>query len=171
MTTTIIGGVLTARLFHEREHGKVMKECHEETMKYIRDIYLPFHFMTEAFRRYPGIFANRSARWRRIKRRKVGHDRPNVWTGALRRAVLTESVIRKTQDFGKLEAKAPLETMIKFGPNAGKMIRRPLTEQRRKEMEFVSDDEIDQQRERMRLQYQAAVFDPAHQTKVLKQFR
>jgi hypothetical protein len=171
MTTTIIGGQVALVMFNMRGHNKVMNENHRETMHQIRTLYLQFHFMTAAYSRYPGRFAKRSARWQKIKARTVHHQRPNEWTGDLRRSVLTESTIRATATRGSLTAKAPETSVIKRGPKAGQRIRRPLTEQRRSEMEHVSDLEIAEQSERMRDYYVAAIYDPANQSKVLKQFR
>ena len=159
------------RLFNQRAHNRIMNDLNRETVTLIRDTCLPFHFMTAAYNRYPGVFAVRSKRWQLIKARTVHHQRPNEWTGALRLAVLLESKISATADHGRLEAKAPTETKILSGPRAGQMIRRPLTEQRRKEMEHVSESEIADLAERQRAKYIAAIYDPANQTKVLKQYR
>jgi len=171
VTTFIIGAQVSNVMFNIRAHNKIMNDNHRETMHQIRTFYLPFHFMTSAYARYPGVFAKRSARWQKIKARTVHHQRPNEWTGDLRRAVLTESVIRATAMRGSLTAKAPETSMIKKGPKAGQRIRRPLTEQRRQEMEHVSETEIADQSERMRDYYVAQIYDPANQKKVLKQFR
>ncbi len=169
--TTLIGGQITMRLFTMRGHNQIMNQIHRDTMGLIRDTLLPFHFMTAAYNRYPGVFAKRSKRWQLIKARTVHHQRPNEWTGALRRSVLLESKITATATRGTFQAKAPLDSKILFGPRAGQTIRRPLTEQRRKEMEFVSDEEIDCLGELQRNQYIAAAYDPAYQDRVLKQFR
>ena len=157
-------------MFHIRAHNRVMNDCHRETMEYTRDIYGPQHFRTDAFTRYPGIFRIRSRKWQILKARVMGHQRPNVWTGALRLS-MTESICRATATRGTLEAKAPLDTVIQFGKNKGKRIRRPLNPERRLEMEHVSTDEIVEQCDRMRNQYVAAAYDPKWQTKLLKRFR
>ena len=171
MTLTLVGCDYRTVMFTQRGHNQVMNEQHLETMMQIRDIYLQYHFMTGAYTRYPGVFAKRSKRWQLIKARTVHHQRPNEWTGALRRAVLSDSICRSTATRGTFEAKAPPDSVVKFGPKAGQRIRRPLTEQRRKEMEHVSEDEIWEQGQRMSVAYAAAMFDPRYTQKVLKQFR
>lgn len=171
MTTTLIGGQISAVMFTARGHNQVMNECHRETMEQIKTLYWPFHFMTAAYSRYPGVFAKRSKRYQMIKARTVHHQRPNEFSGDLRLAVIVDSIARATATRGTLEAKAPLTSVIRFGPKAGQTIRRPLTDQRRREMEFVSDDEIAEQSERMRAQYIASAYDPKYQDRVLKQFR
>lgn len=168
--TTFLQGTVTQRLFTVRGHNQIMNAIHRDTMNTIKTELLPFHFMTSAYARYP-VFVKRSKRWQLIKARVVHHQRPNEWTGALRRAVLLESVVRATATRGTLEAKAPQDSLVLSGPRAGQMQRRPLTDQRRKEMEVVSDVEIDRLQLVQRDQYIAAVYDPANSDKVLKQFR
>ncbi len=169
--TTLLVPSISMRLFAQRAHNQIMNGLNRDTMTMIRDTLMPFHFMNVAFTRYPGVFANRSERWRRIKRRAVHHERPNEFTGALRIAVLADSKITATATRGSFEAKAPADSMILSGPSAGKRIRRPLTEQRRKELEFVSEDEVRELAERQQQQYIAAAYDPANSERVLKQFR
>ncbi|HEY0982675.1 hypothetical protein [Schlesneria sp.] len=172
MTATFkVGANVQLVLFSMRAHNRIMNDNHRETMHQIRTFYLPFHFMTAAYSRYPGVFAKRSVRWQKYKARTVHHQRPNEFTGELRRAVLTESVIRATATRGTLTAKSPQTSVVKRGPLAGKRIRRPLTEQRRAELEHVSDLEIAEQSQRMQDFYVAAIYDPANQDRVLKQFR
>lgn len=169
--TTLLQGTITQRLFTARGHNQIMNQIHRDTMETIKSELLPFHFMTAAYNRYPNVFVKRSKRWQMIKARVVHHQRPNEWTGALRRAVLLESVVRATATRGTLTAKAPEDSVVLSGPRAGQMQRRPLTDQRRKEMEVVGENEIDRLRLVQRDQYIAAVYDPANSEKVLKQFR
>lgn len=171
MTSAIYTTHARVRLFTVRGHNQVMNREMYETMLQIRDVYLPFHFMTGAYTRYPGVFRKRSRKWQMIKARKVHHQRPNEWTGALRRAVLTESIARSTPTRGTLTAKAPLDTKVLFGPRAGQMQRRPLPDWQRDELEHVSQGEIDEQLKRMHAAYRAAVYDPANQDVTLKRFR
>lgn len=169
--TTFLQGTIQMRLFTARGHNQIMNRIHRDTMETIRNELLPFHFMTSAYGRYPNAFVKRSKRWQMIKARVVHHQRPNEWTGALRRAVLLESVVRATATRGTFTAKAPQDSKVLTGPRAGQLQRRPLTEQRRKEMEVVSDAEIARLQLVQRDQYVAAVYDPANHDKVLKQFR
>lgn len=172
MTGHVVGvGAISTVMFTGRAHARVMNDIHRETMHQIRDTYWPFHFMTAAYSRYGDVFAKRSKRWQMLKARTVHHQRPNVWTGELQKSVLNDSVIRATSAKGTLTATAPKDSTIKFGRLAGKKIARPLTEQRRKELEFVSDEEIKAQTGRMQEQYLASTKDPRFQSKVLKQFR
>jgi hypothetical protein len=166
-----VGVVVQQRIFTVRGHNRIMNDLHRGTMETIRDDFLPFHFMTVAYQRYPGIFQPRTKRYQIMKAKVVRHQRPNEFTGALRRSVLMESKITATANRGAFQAKAPLETKILSGPRAGQIIRRPLTEQRRRELEFVSEQEIRLLSDRQAAQYVAAAYDPANQDIVLKQFR
>jgi hypothetical protein len=167
---TFFEATMQVRMFSLRAHAQVMNEIHRDTMFYIRDMFLPFHFSTEAYRRYPSVFEKRSKRWQLFKARTVHHQRPNVFTGALRQAVM-ETVPRATATRGTFHAQAPMDSVVKYGRLAGKTIRRPLNEQRRKELEFVSHDEIEFLAQRMADQYVAASFDPRWQETVLRRYR
>lgn len=158
--TTIVGASITAKLFTARGHKQVMNELNLETMNVIRDQFWPFHFMTDAYSRYGSVFVKRSARWQRLKARVVHHQRPNEFTGELRRAVLADSVIRSTATRGTLVAKAPLTSKLLAGKAAGKATRRPLTDQRRKELETVSPDEQQLLIERQQSRYVEMASDP-----------
>jgi len=171
MTTTFVNVEVQIRLFTLVGHNKVMNDIHRETMEMIKHQFWPFHFMTDAYRRYPGVFAKRTKRYQMMKARVVGHQRPNVFTGALRLEVLLNSKVSATAAQGRLAAKAPMDSKIIYGPRAGQTIRRALTEQRRKELEFVSPEEIEFVKQTQLGMYRAAVYDPQYQTRVLKKFR
>lgn len=171
MTTTIRSAEVRIKMFTVRGHNQIMNKSNRDTMYLIRDTLLPFHFMTVAYTRYPGVFEKRTKRWQMMKARIVHHQRPNEFTGALRIATLTSEDIHATATRGTFRAQAPLETKILSGRYAGKMIRRPLTEQRRKELETVNQDEAQSLAYRQQQQYIAAAYDPAYQDRVLKQFR
>lgn len=168
---TYVSGTIRMRLFSQRGHNRIMRDIHENTMEAIKYTLWPFHFETLAFNRYPEVFQKRTKKYQMMKARVVHHQRPNEFTGALKIAVLADSVIARTAKGGSLSAKAPLDSMILSGPRAGQRIRRPLTEQRRREIEFVSDAEIQNLQLRQEQQYMAGVYDPANATVVLKKFR
>jgi hypothetical protein len=169
--TSIVEVKFRSRMFTLRAHNQIMNAQIRETMTQIRDLCLPFHFMTEAYNRYPGVFRKRSRRWQMIKAAKVKHQRPNEWTGELRRAVLSESIVRATPTKGTLSAKAPLSSKIMFGKRAGQTQRRPLPDWQRDELEHVSPQEIENQVQRINDYYTAAMFDPVYQETILKAFR
>lgn len=171
MTATYVGGEMQIRMFTMVGHNQVMNDIHRDTMETIKTLFMPFHFMTAAYNRYAGVYAKRTKKYQMMKARVVHHQRPNEFTGALRLAVLVDSVVRATAYRGTFQAKAPLDSKIISGPRAGQTIRRPLTDQRRKEIEFVSPEEIELLRQRQIAMYRAAVYDPAYQKKVLFQFR
>ena len=60
----LVGGLITTRLFQQRQHDQLMNMLNRNLMETLRDQFLA-HFSNEAFRRYPGVFANRSQKWRR----------------------------------------------------------------------------------------------------------
>ena len=171
--TQLVGGTITTRLFQQRQHDQLMNMLNRNLMETLRDQFLPFHFMGSAFSRYPGVFAARSQKWRQIKRRVVHHDRPNEWTGALKAEVLSGNPrqITATKDRATFRAKAPMDSKILSGPKAGQTIRRPLTEQRRKEMEVVADQEIGLLKDRQAGQYVAAVYHPEWNVFALRKYR
>lgn len=171
MTTTFVAGTMRVRLFGVRAHNQVMDEVHKTEMEHIKHDLMPNHFRTDAFSRYPGVFAKRTKKYSIFKARTVHHQRPNVFWGDLRQAVLEDSVTRSTATRGTFTAKSPMDSKIKTGPQAGKTIRRPLTAQRRLEIEHVSQAEIHEMMGRMGDHYVALMFDPRFTDSVLKQFR
>jgi hypothetical protein len=171
MTATYVAGQMQIRMFTQVGHNQVMNAVHLDTMETIKHRFMPFHFMMVAYQRYAAVYVKRSKRYQIMKARVVHHQRPNEFTGALRLSVLLDSKTRSTATRGTFEAKAPLDTTILTGPRAGQTIRRPLTEQRRKEIEYVSDEEIELLKARQIAMYRAAVYDPKYQKTVLKQFR
>lgn len=158
--TTFVGCTMTTRLFTVRGHKQVLNALNRETMETIRDQFWPFHFMTEAFSRYGSVFEKRSAKYMRRKAAVKRHQRPNEWSGALRVAVLTTSKVRATSTRGTLVAKAPATTTITHGPYGNIVYHRPLTEQRRREMEIVSADETRLLIERQQARYIESTSDP-----------
>lgn len=171
MTTTFVTAEVQIRMFTVVGHNQVMNDIHRESMEMIKHQFWPFHFMTEAYNRYPGVFTKRTKKYQMMKARVVHHQRPNVFSGDLRIEVLLNSKVTATAAQGRLTAKAPMDSKIIAGPRAGQTIRRSLTDQRRKELEHVSPEEIDFVMKTQIGMYRAAVYDPRYQTKVLKKFR
>ena len=84
-----------------RNHGKVMRQINEELGRRHQRLRVRKHFQRrkETNPASGGYrYRARSARWKAIKRR-AGKDplRPNFFTGELEQAVLSSSIVRKTQ--------------------------------------------------------------------------
>jgi hypothetical protein len=114
---------MRSQLFTKRGHAKVMRFAFRNRMEFFRDQLLPTHFEVNELTRAGGAygFARRTAKWMKKKAAAKGHQKPLVYRGNLRAAVLTNSTITATQHRGRFYARATY----------------PLTDQRRKEIEII----------------------------------
>lgn len=136
-----------AKLFTARGHKQVQREILRNSMEYQRQTYLPLHFETVAYTRYPGVIRKRSKKYNDWKLRKFGHNRPNVLTGSFRDSVMNHSIVRATSNQATFTAKGTF----------------PLTPERRREIEFISDREITAITTRGGKLYVALAKDPQYQ--------
>ena len=129
-----------ASLVTVRSHNRIMNQLYREAMEHHKQVVLPRHFENVPETRPHSAYgyAPRSRRWKKRKARE-GHDpeRPLVYKGLMRTIVLRESVVRATKDHGTLTASNHY----------------PMTAQRRKEVETLSDREVQRIAGRMQIDY------------------
>ncbi len=123
---------------NKRAHAEIMKKIHRDVM--VRQQYdrLPKHFEEVAFAEY-GYARRKSHTYEIRKMRKYGHNKPNVYSGVLRRAVLKKCKITATQHKGRLETSGTS--------------KHRLTDWQRREIETVSQKEQDLEYKRMARDY------------------
>jgi hypothetical protein len=131
----------------EPAHKRLMNRLYREAMQRHKEKILPRHFEkvpeTEPHGAYG--YAPRSRRWKNRKARQgKDPDRPLVYTGLMRTIVIRESVVRATKDHATLTAKNHY----------------PMSEQRRREVEAISDREIFRMAGRMKQDYMQLVKTP-----------
>lgn len=136
---TLISGQITERLPTMRGHNRAMNKLFYTAVVTIRDEFLPHHFTRDAFRRYG--FKARGVRYTRWKRKVVGHNLPNVFSGELKGEVLLRSHPTSTSDHGNLRIRMGQRGQYMSGPRKGQFYKRALPEERRQEMSVVSDSE------------------------------
>jgi len=83
-----------------RNHAAVMREVNRNVM--VRHQYerLPGHFEEVAYSEYQA--RPRTTKYTARKQKKFGHNRPNVYTGRLRKSVLNKVKITATQHVARL---------------------------------------------------------------------
>ena len=116
-------------LFTRRGHGQAMNRLYRQLGKRHKKITIKKHFenVPETRASVGGYnYEKRSRRWRKIKQRLKGHNKPNVFEGKLRAAVISRSTVAATQRKFTFKARSPF----------------PLKKKRREELEVISKREI-----------------------------
>lgn len=123
----------------DRNHGRLMKAINRGFMERQARDRLPNHFEEFAYSEYNA--RPRTAKYNEYKRKnkRIGHTRPNVKTGRLRRSVLSRVKITATQHGSKL---------IMTGS-----VRSPLQDWQKREIAVVSERERAKERKRMASEY------------------
>ena len=104
-----------------KEMPKAIAEAlHEVGVHWHRHL-LKRHFVRQAFLRYGGVYRPRTARYEQRKFRKYGHKDPLVWTGTLRRTLLSSAYIRATSKSLRVRMQGPkwLKGFMRFRGRAG----------------------------------------------------
>lgn len=138
-----VGVKIDAKLFSKRGHARVMRAAFRDALTFQRDQIWPTHFENNDMTRPEGAYGyeKRSKRWQIKKAKLKGHQKPLVFTGALRNSVINNSVVRSTQHRGTLKAKSTF----------------PMTYERRREIEAVTSSQIAVLRKRIERFYVEAV--------------
>jgi hypothetical protein len=79
-----------AKIFNE-----VRKDAMEEVGEKWHDEFLPRHFEENAMQRYH--YVHRAKKYDQRKERKMGHKKPLVWSGTLRKTILENTTITATK--------------------------------------------------------------------------
>lgn len=124
---------IDANLYTKRGHKVALNHALRTSLEWWRDNRLPQRFENNAKTRPGGElgFFTRSKGWQLKKAKVKGHQRPNVYSGALRASVLTNSPVRATAG---ANPKATFRAKCTF----------PMTPARRREFEYVPPDERDE---------------------------
>ncbi|HSG69417.1 MAG TPA: hypothetical protein VLA12_03335 [Planctomycetaceae bacterium] len=150
----------------KRTHGKIMRLLmRNEMTRHVTET-LPKHFENNRMTAPGGSYgyAKRSLGYQRRKARQKGHTRPNVWSGALRRKILStaRATIRATQ-FKATSRPTGTWVASNYKDSTGNPQMRPLLSFRpelKKEIEAVSPTERRDIARRMEKQYARYANDP-----------
>lgn len=156
---------LTARM-----HARLMREINRRTMERQWNDRVPLHFENVAYSEYGA--RQRSSKYNESKQKRVGHIRPNVRTGNLKRRLRHQ--ITATQNGAKLIMKSSLDKRIdpeewaKMTPaQKAKVIKkqRRLADWQKREIARMSKREIAYERKRQASEYKAGATSPQYKRK------
>jgi hypothetical protein len=135
----------------KRKHSQLMKAINRNVMERHARNNLPNHFVESAYEEYNA--RPRTEKYNRMKMRTrgIGHIRPNVRSGVLRRTVLKNVEITATQYGSKLKTR-------------GEVKHRMQTWQKR-EIAVISHKEIEQHRKRSASDYKRGALSPKYSRK------
>lgn len=138
-------------LMNRRDANTVSRGVMRALARHHLRVNLPKHF-ERVPETYPGAggygYRKRSRRWEIIKRRKYGHDKPNVATGRMRDSVLRGSRLTATATRWRIYARLPSEVATdQSGSRLQKKSGRPKFKRahpvwQRAEIEVISRREI-----------------------------
>lgn len=102
-----IGGTITSEVLTKRGIGQIQRNANRTAMVEHKIHNLPLRFESNNLTRPGGplSFKSRSGNYTKRKRNKYKHEKPNVFSGALRQAVLTTARVTATQKRSRLIAK------------------------------------------------------------------
>ncbi len=143
-----------------RNHAALMRDINRRVMERQRDERVPLHFETVAYSRYNA--RQRGAKYNawKMKKRYVGHIRPNVFSGTLKRSMKFK--ITATQNGSRLIMSSRIgqrvdpEEWKKMSPKqqaAFKRKQRRLAKWQKEEIARLSSDEIKTERKRQASEY------------------
>lgn len=156
---------LTARL-----HARLMREINRRTMERQWNERVPLHFENVAYTEYGA--RKRSSSYNEYKQKKVGHIRPNVRTGNLKRRLKHQ--ITATQHMARLTMRSSLDKRIdpvewaKMTPaEKAKVVKkqRRLSTWQKQELARMSRKEIAFERKRQASEYKAGATSPQYKRK------
>ena len=146
------------RLLTRRGHGKAMNSLYRQLglIHKLKTIRKHFENVPETRATVGGYhYEKRSRRWRKIKQRLKGHNKPLVFSGRLRASVVFSSIVRATQRKFSFQARAPF----------------PLKKKRREELEVISRREAREYSLRLQRLYPIAAGKPRFQEFKRKRIR
>ncbi len=132
-----------------RALSRIRRDVNRAGGKHVVESQLPGKFKTSAYRDYPGVVRKRSQKYTAWKRKKVGHEIPNVLSG-------------------RMSGYLPANARITATANGGRVYLRnyfPMREATRQEMEAVSDRGRDRMAAVMEREFVKQIHDPANRRK------
>lgn len=139
-----------------RAHARLMRDLNRRVMERIKGR-LPDHFEEAAYSAYGS--RPRSSKYNEWKRRnkRIGHIKPNVKTGRLKRAVLGKVKITATQYGAKLTTRGDVKSKLQ--------------DWQRREIAKVSKSEIGQERKRQASEYKRGATSTKYKRKRSKRIK
>jgi hypothetical protein len=131
-----------------RAHARLMREINRRTMERQRDERLFKHFENVAYAEYQAKARGSKYNQWKLRSKRIGHTRPNVKTGRLRRAVLKNCKITATQYGSKLTTHGTVKSR--------------LANWQKREIAKLSKAEIRQERKRQASEYRRGALSPEY---------
>ena len=156
-----------------RMHAKLMRNINRRTMERQLAERVPLHFEMVAYSRYGA--RQRSAKYNenKMKKRFVGHIKPNVRTGHLKRSI--RGKVTATQYGAKLAIRASLNKRVEPEEWAAmtpaqqakwkRQNLRRLSDWQKREIAVLSKDEIREERKRNAREYRNGALSPEYKRK------
>lgn len=95
----------TTDLVNKRTLNTILRDTNRQVGRYVGKTVLPYKFNRYAYTAYPGIVKPRAEKYAKRKWRRLGHNIPNVYTGVMKRYVLSEGAghtITATRNGGRV---------------------------------------------------------------------
>lgn len=155
-----------------RMHARLMREINRRTMERQWNERVPLHFENIAYSKYGARQRSSKYNESKMKSKYVGHTRPNVRTGNLKRRLKHQ--ITATQYGAKLTMSSSLDKKIepdiweKMTPaQKAKVIKkqRRLSDWQKREIAVLSKEEIAYERKRQASEYKAGATSPQYTRK------
>lgn len=160
----------------ERMHARLMREINRRTMERQWEQRVPLHFENVAYSEYGA--RPRTSQYNEYKQKKVGHIRPNVRTGNLKRRLRHQ--ITATQYMARLTMRSSLDKRIdpvewaKMTPaQKAKVVKkqRRLSAWQKQEIARMSTKEMLYERKRQASEYKAGATSPQYKRKQTRRTR
>lgn len=154
----------------ERMHARLMREINRRTMERQWNERVPLHFENVAYSEYGA--RQRGSKYNEYKRKRVGHIRPNVRTGNLKRRLRHQ--ITATQHMARLTMRSSLDKRIDPDEWAAmtpaqkaKVVKkqRRLSSWQKRELAVISKKEIAYERKRQASEYKRGATSPQYTRK------
>lgn len=147
-----------------RTLNRIRRENNERAGKDIVQYVIPGKFKQSAYTEYPGVVRPRQKKYAAIKRKRVGHDIPNVLTGRLRDSLKASgdgTRVTATAGRGTVYIRVYWASKGKQLPN-GKVIRSGIKESQRQELEAMSPQDLGLISRRMQERFIEEIKNPAN---------
>lgn len=93
----------TTDIVTKRVYNTIMRDTNRRVGQEVAKKVLPLKFNRYAYTAYPGVVMRRTQGYAKAKRKKVGHDIPNVYTGQMKAYVLSSGhTITATRNGGRV---------------------------------------------------------------------
>lgn len=145
----------------KRVHARIARETLRKIATRHVQVTLGKHFKNVPETQPGGAYGyvERDPKYTEMKRRRFGHNLPNVLTGRMRNGIRNNSIVRATQIKATIQIKAPARTTGRADRNFS------MTEQQRKEITAISPAEQREMQDLAIEHYSREAAKPANQLK------